>query len=123
MPPFLALAEALEEVLGADVANTYRDGPWGFGDAAALAQLAKDGGFKDVQVRKHELPLIFEGGPGQLLLTLHAAAVAPMLALLSDTDQLSLARAVEFAARSITVDGAVRSHAASHILTATASAA
>ena len=92
---------------------------WGFGGSASLAQLAQDGGFSDVEVRKHELPLIFEGGPSQLLLTLHAAAVAPMLAQLSEVDQLSLARAVEHATRHITVDGAVRSHAASHILTAT----
>jgi SAM-dependent methyltransferase len=119
-PPFLALAVALEEVLGAEVADTYRGGPWGFGDAAALEQLAKDAGFVDVHVHKHELPVVFEDGPGQLLLTLQAAAVAPTLAQLSEADQLSLARAVEYASRHITVDGVVRSHAASHILTATA---
>jgi SAM-dependent methyltransferase len=117
-PPFLALANALEEVLGTEVADTYKGGPWGFGDSTALARLANDGGFTDVEVNRYELPVVFEGGPGQLLLTLHAASVATTLAQLSDADQSALAAAVEKASRHITVNGVVHSHAASHILTA-----
>jgi SAM-dependent methyltransferase len=117
-PPFLALATALEEVLGTEVADTYKGGPWGFGDSTVLARLASDGGFTDVEVRRYELPVVFEGGPGQLLLTLHAASVATTLALLSDADQSALAAAVEKASRHITVNGVVHSHAASHIVTA-----
>lgn len=117
-PPFLALANALEEVLGTDVAEAYGGGPWGFGDASALVQLANDGGFTDVEVHKYELPVVFEGGPGQLLLTLQAASVATILAQLSEANQLALASAVEKASRPITVNGVVRSHAASHIMTA-----
>lgn len=118
-PPFLALANALEEVLGTEVADTYKGGPWGFGDAAALARLANEAEFSDVEVRRYELPVVFEGGPGQLFLTLHAASVATTLAQLSDADQQALAAAVEKASRHITVNGVVHSHAASHILTAT----
>jgi SAM-dependent methyltransferase len=117
-PPFLALANALEEVLGAEVADTYKGGPWGFGDSTALLRLASDGGFTDVEVHRYELPVVFEGGPEQLLLTLHAAAVATTIAQLSEADQLSFAAAVEKASRYLTEDGAVRSYAASHILTA-----
>jgi SAM-dependent methyltransferase len=117
-PPFLALEKGLEEVLGAEVAGTYQGGPWGFGDSAALVGLAKKGGFVDVDVQRYELPLVFEGGPRQLVLTLHASAVAPVLAQLSEADQSALVAAVQDASRHITVDGVVRSHAASHILTA-----
>jgi SAM-dependent methyltransferase len=117
-PPFSALANALEEVLGPEVAATYRSGPWGFGDSSVLARLANDAGFTEVEVHRYELPVVFEGGPRQLQLTLGAASVATSVAQLSEADQSALSFAVENASRHITNDGAVRSHAASHILTA-----
>jgi len=119
-PPFAALASALGRVLGAESARAYEGGPWGFGDMATLARLMTDSGFTNVEVRPYELPLVFEGGPGQLLLTLHAASVATTLAQLPQTDLSALAAAVEEAVRPITDDGVVRSHATSHILTASA---
>lgn len=117
-PPFAALATALREVLGAETADAYVAGPWGFADSAALARLVEDSGFTKVSVRTCELPVAFEGGPAQLLLTLRAAAVAKTLAQLSEADQSALAAAVGEASRPITFAGAVRSHATSHILTA-----
>jgi ubiquinone/menaquinone biosynthesis C-methylase UbiE len=117
-PPFLALANALEQVLGSDVANTYRGGPWGLADSASLARLANESGFTDVEVRRYELPVVFEGGPEQLLLTLRATSVATTLAQLSEADQLALATAAQTACRHITADGIVRSYTTSHILTA-----
>ncbi len=117
-PPCLALENALEQVLGTEVADAFKGGPWGLADSASLVQLANDGGFSNVEVRRHELPIVFEGGPGQLLLTLRAASVAATLAQLSEADQSALAAAVERASRQITVDGIVRSHTASHVLTA-----
>jgi len=117
-PPFAALATALGRVLGAETADAYEAGPWGFSDSDSLARLVNDSGFTNVQVRRYELPLIFEGGPGQLLLTLRSASVATTLAQLPEADQLALAEAVAEAARPITFDGIVRSHATSNILTA-----
>jgi SAM-dependent methyltransferase len=117
-PPFAALANALGRVLGAETATAYENGPWGFGDSDSLARLVEENGFTNVNVGRCELPLIFEGGPGQLLLTLHAASVATAIAQLSEADRSALAAAVEEAAQPITLDGAVRSHAASYILTA-----
>jgi SAM-dependent methyltransferase len=117
-PPFAALANALGRVLGAETEDAYEAGPWGFSDSDSLARLVKDSGFMNVTVRRYELPLIFEGGPGQLLLTLSAASVATTLAQLPEADQSALAAAVEEAARPLTFDGIVRSHATSHILTA-----
>jgi SAM-dependent methyltransferase len=117
-PPFAALKSALGEVLGTETANAYEAGPWGFGDSDALARLVSDSGFTNVAVRRHELPLVFEGGPGQLLLTLRAASVATTLAQLPEADLSALAAALVAAARPITFDGVVRSHASSHVLTA-----
>jgi SAM-dependent methyltransferase len=117
-PPFAALASALGQVLGTETAEAYRAGPWGFGDSASLLQLVEDSGFTNVNVRRCELPVVFEGGPGQLLLTLHAASVATTLAQLTEAKRSALAAAVREATRPITFDGAVRSHATSHIVTA-----
>jgi SAM-dependent methyltransferase len=117
-PPFAALAVAVGQVLGGEEADTYRSGPWGLGDAEALTQLVESSGFSKVNVRKRELPVVFDGGPGQLLLTLQAASVAPALARLSVADQSALAAAVEEATRVITYDGVIRSRAASHVVTA-----
>jgi ubiquinone/menaquinone biosynthesis C-methylase UbiE len=117
-PPFLALANALEQVLGTEVADAYKGGPWGLSDSASLVRLANDGGFTNVEVRRYELPIVFDGGPGQLLLTLRAASVAATLAKLSEADQTALASALEESSSQITVNGVVRSHTASHLLTA-----
>jgi len=117
-PPFAALSQALGSVLGTETAEAYEAGPWGFNDADALARLVRDCGFSDVQVRRYELPLVFEGGPAQLLLTLRAASVATTLAQLPEADHAALVAAVEEAARPITFDGVVRSHATSNVLTA-----
>lgn len=117
-PPFAALKTALGQVLGSETAATYEAGPWGFSDPDSLAQLVKDSGFTDVKVRRSELPLVFEGGPDQLLLTLRAASVATTLAQLPEAELSALAAALEDATRPITFDGIVRSHATSNILTA-----
>jgi ubiquinone/menaquinone biosynthesis C-methylase UbiE len=117
-PPFAALANALEEVLGPEVAATYRGGPWGFGDSTALVRLAVESGFTDVEVDKFELPVVFEGGPRQLQLTLGAASVATAVAQLSEADLSSLSLAIDRATHRFTTDGVVRSQAASYIVTA-----
>lgn len=117
-PPFAALRSALGSVLGLETATAYEAGPWGFGDADALARLVSEAGFTSVHVRKVQLPLVFEGGPRQLLLTLRAASVASTLNELPDADLEALASAVEVAASAITLDGGVHSHAASHVVTA-----
>jgi SAM-dependent methyltransferase len=117
-PPFAALKRALGQVLGPEIAKAYECGPWGFGDAEALARLVGDSGFTNVDVRRYELPFVFDGGPSQLMLTLRAASVARNVAELSEADLSALAAAVEEAARPITSEGVVRSHAASHVLTA-----
>lgn len=122
-PPFAAVEAGIRQVLGEETAHVFRSGPWGFGDANVLAALVADGGFADVTVQRHEKPLVFEGGPEQLLQTVHATAVAATLATLSDEDFGAFVEAVEVAARPFTVDGVVRSHATSHVVTARVSGA
>jgi ubiquinone/menaquinone biosynthesis C-methylase UbiE len=117
-PPFLALANAVRQVLGTEVADSYQGGPWGLADSASLVRLANDSGFTNIEVRKYELPVVFDGGPGQLLLTLRATSVAATLAKLSKEEQTALASALEETSRNITVNGVVRSHTASHVLLA-----
>jgi SAM-dependent methyltransferase len=117
-PPFAAIASALREVLGDDTADAYVAGPWGCPDSAPLVRLVEDSGLNSVSVRSYEFPVIFEGGPGQLQLTLRAASVAATLAQLSEADQSALTVAIEEACQPITFDGAIRSHVTSHVLTA-----
>ena len=117
-PPFLALANTLAMVLGAQTAVAYESGPWGFKDLDSLLRLVNDSGFTNVKARRYELPLIFDGGPNQLLLTLRTTSVATILAELPETEQLALTAAVEETTRAITFHGIVRSHATSHVLTA-----
>lgn len=119
-PPFAALATALGRVLGADTEAAYRSGPWGFTDAASLVRLVEEGGFTNVRVRRFELPIVFEGGPSQLLLTLRAAPVTKTLSQFSESDQRALAGALEEASRPFNSDGTLRSRAASHIVIAEA---
>ncbi len=117
-PPFAALATALGQVVNTETADAYKAGPWGCGDSASLVRLVEDSGFTNVRARRCELPVVFEGGPSQLLLTLRAASVATTLAQLSEADKSALAAAVDEASRPITFDGVVRSYATSHIFTA-----
>lgn len=120
-PPFAAVEAALRQVLGEETAHAFRGGPWGFGDAHVLANLVSEGGFTNLTVERHEKPIVFEGGPEQLLQTIHATAVAATFAALSEAELAEFATAVASAARPFTVDGVIRSHTASNIVTATVS--
>ena len=90
-PPFRALGDAIEAVAGAELADRYRGGPWGFPDGERLGALLEDAGFDEVQVSTRVLPLSFEGGPAQLVSTL---AATPLAGELSDEDWRRLVEAV-----------------------------
>ena len=117
-PPFAALEAALGKVLGSDTAAAYRAGPWGFPDGTELGRLVEQAGFAHVDVGKHQLPVVFDGGPMQLLNTLAAASVATRLAELDESHQRALVEAVEEAAAPLVQDGAVRSELTSHVVVA-----
>jgi ubiquinone/menaquinone biosynthesis C-methylase UbiE len=118
-PPFAALAAALAKVIGDQIAAAYRDGPWGLAHSDLAAQV-KRAGFTVVRASRHQLPVTFDGGPGQLLQTLTASAVAADIATLDDTRKRALAVAVEEAAAPLVESGAVRSETAAQLVIATA---
>ncbi|MDQ3757023.1 MAG: class I SAM-dependent methyltransferase [Actinomycetota bacterium] len=95
-PAFAALAAAIAGVLGAELAARYRGRPWGLHEADELAGLLRQAGFADVSVVQRTTTGLFEGGAGQLVRTLAAAAVAPEVAALGEE---GYARLVAAAAR------------------------
>ncbi len=75
-PVWSALGEALQRVLGSEIADGLRNGPWGFPNPEPLRELLEHGGFREVDMSKHALPLRFEGGPAQVVATLAATGIA-----------------------------------------------
>jgi SAM-dependent methyltransferase len=118
-PPFAAIADGVEQVLGADVAAVYRGGPWGFADRDAIAALFVDSAFVDVDVVRWTMPVTFDGGAEQLVATLPAASIAAQVAELDEPGRAALV--VETAAAAAPIsddDGVVRSELSSYVVTA-----
>jgi SAM-dependent methyltransferase len=118
-PPFEALSIALGIVLGPDAQLAYRSGPWGLGDPEELSRLFEGAGFTNVLVERRTLPIVFEGGPAQLVATLPTAAVAPQVASLDQQGRDGLLAAVAEALAPLLHDGSVRSEMAAHVVRAT----
>jgi SAM-dependent methyltransferase len=110
-PPFCALANAIGEVAGAELADRYRAGPWGFPNGEHLGSLLKEAGFVDVRVSSHVLRVTFEDGPVQLAATL---AVTPLAAELDQLSDERKRRLIEALARHIG-DGPIESQLQSNI--------
>ncbi len=119
-PPFAAVAAGVEAVFGAESAEGYRSGPWGMGDPGELSGLFDEAGFTDVTVDREELPLVFEGGPRQLVSTLAVSGIGPRVAAADEDTRDRLLATVTEAAAALVVDGEVRSRATSHVVLATA---
>jgi ubiquinone/menaquinone biosynthesis C-methylase UbiE len=110
-PPFRALADAIEAVAGADLAERYRRGPWGFPDGKRLGALLEHAGFDEVGVSRRVLPVTFEGGAAQLVSTLVTTPLAGEIDQLSDEHRRRL---VETVARK-TGDGPIDSELESNV--------
>jgi ubiquinone/menaquinone biosynthesis C-methylase UbiE len=110
-PAMGAVADAIEEVAGAELADRYRDGPWGFPDGGPLAELLEQAGFLDVRVSKHVLPVTYEDGAEQLYRTLAASGIVEQLSKLADEQQQQLADALT----RITGEGQIDSEMESNI--------
>lgn len=117
---FEALAKAIGRVAGAQLEAAYRGGPWGLPDPNELEGLVRGAGFTNVQVTHHRLPLVWDGGPAQLVETLAASGIAAQVAALGDAGIRDLVAALADAARSLLEGEAIRSEAAAHIVTASA---
>jgi ubiquinone/menaquinone biosynthesis C-methylase UbiE len=83
-PPFAALADGVEEIVGEEVAQRYRNGPFGLTDPGTLRRLIADAGFDAVQISQEALPVKFDGA-AQVVATLAATPLA------AEIDQLTAA--------------------------------
>ena len=117
--PFAALATAIAEVLGADAARGYRDGPWGFSDAQQLGDELRAAGFVDVEVGRDEMIVVFED-VDHLIRTLGAAPVGAQVQALDPDGRRAFRRAVEKAAAPLVERGAIRGVTTCHTATGTA---
>ena len=114
-----ALADAVGAVLGKEAELGFRGGPWGLSDPEELARLFDAAGFTDAHIARRTLPVMFDGGPAQLVATLPAASVGPQLAALDDQGRAGLLAAAEAALGPFLHNGRVHSEAASHVIRAT----
>ena len=113
-----ALASAVGDILGKEAEIGYRSGPWGLPEADELMRLFDAVDFGDVIVTRQARPVVFEGGPAQLVATLPAASVGPQVAALDADGREALLAAAEAALKPLLHDGQVRSEAATHIVVA-----
>jgi SAM-dependent methyltransferase len=118
-PPFEALSIALGDVLGPETQRAYRSGPWGLGDPEELTRLLEGAGFTNVRVERRTLPIVFEGGPAQLVATLPTTSVAAKVGSLDKKGRDDLLAATAEALAPLLRDGAVRSEMAAHVVRAT----
>jgi SAM-dependent methyltransferase len=110
-PACSALANAIGQVSGEEVAQRYRGGPWGLPSAEALGTLLQQVGFVDVQITKRVLPVTFDQGPVQLVASLAASGVAEEIDKLSaEQKDLLLASLVR-----ATGNGAINSEMESNV--------
>lgn len=110
-PPFAALEGAIREVAGDEVADCYRNGPWGMPDSDQLRELLEESGFDDVRVTQQTLPLSFESA-AQLGSTLAASPVAVDLDALSPQRREQLTQALE---RRLAVGDALHAEAVAYL--------
>jgi SAM-dependent methyltransferase len=117
-PPFEALSIALGMVLGPDAQLAYRSGPWGLTDPVEITGLFHQAGFTNVRIERRTLPIVFEGGPAQLVATLATASVARLVSALDQQGRDDLLAAATKALAPLLHDGAVRSEMAAHVVRA-----
>ena len=112
------LARAVGWILGKEAEIGFRRGPWGLPEADELARLFEVADFVDVEVNRRVLPVVFEGGPAQVVATLSAASVGPQVAALDSAGRAALLAAAEASMAPFVHDGELRSEAATHIVVA-----
>ena len=114
-PPLAALEASIREVLGDQLADKYRGGPWGMPRAQDIAELLEAAGFTAVRVTHRTLPLTFDADPSQLMSTLAASGIAADLKEVSADTQDRLAEALARNVGEWVVGASIQSEAASHL--------
>ncbi len=117
-PVFGAMFDAIREAVDEGLADRYRAGPWGLPSGEELAALFADAGFDDVQVERHTVAVVFEGGAAQFASTLAASGIAAEIAALPAEAEARLFRAFRAYAAPLTLDGAIHSETVSNVVVA-----
>jgi ubiquinone/menaquinone biosynthesis C-methylase UbiE len=114
-PALAALEASIREVMGDQLADRYRGGPWGMPRAEDIRELLEAAGFTAVRVTHRTLPLSFDADPGQLMSTLAASGIATDLKGVPTDTQKRLAETLERNISGLVVDATIQSEAASHL--------
>ena len=118
-PAFDAMARGLDEVLGKEVGDAYRGGPFSLTDPGEVTGLFAASGFSDAPIARHALVGEFEGGPAQLASSLAVASIGPQIAALDPAGKAALVEAIGEALGPYLVGGSARSETATYIVVAT----
>jgi ubiquinone/menaquinone biosynthesis C-methylase UbiE len=116
-PSFAAMDKALRESLPDRQSEPY-ELPFRWPKAAELSAAFADNGFIDVSVAEVRRPLIYEGGMRQVFATLGASPVATAVAALDAPLRARLWTAAQRHLAPLVIDGQVRTHMVSNIVTA-----
>lgn len=114
-PVFAAMAEALRETAGGELADRYRAGPWGLTEEGDLHGLIASAGFKDVRVELRTVEVVFEGGADQFASTLAASGIAAEIAALRPEQRVELLEAFRKYANQLSYHGTLRSQTSSNL--------
>jgi SAM-dependent methyltransferase len=116
-PSFAAVDTALRESLPDRQAEPFGL-PFRWPKASELAAVFDEQGFTEVSVAEVRRPLIYEGGARQVFATLGASPVATTIAALDAAARTRLWSVVQRRLAPLVVDGQVRTHMVSNIVTA-----
>ncbi|HUZ80997.1 MAG TPA: methyltransferase domain-containing protein [Gaiellaceae bacterium] len=114
-PVLAALEATIREVLGDQLADRYRGGPWGMPRGEDIGDLLEAAGFTAVRVTHRTLPLTFDADPSQLTSTLAASGIATDLEHVSPDVRTRLAETLERNVSKLVIDASIQSEAASHL--------
>jgi ubiquinone/menaquinone biosynthesis C-methylase UbiE len=114
-PALAALEAAIREVLGDQLADKYRRGPWGMPRGEDIGELLEAAGFAAVRVTHRTLPLTFDADPSQLTSTLAASGIAADLDEVSPDARKRLAETFARNVSGLIIGASLQSAAAAHL--------
>lgn len=114
-PIFGEICAGLAETLPASIADMMK-APFSLNDPEQLKALAKEAGLKNVEVKTHSLPLIFENGIDQVVRVLDATPLAPQIAELGPEKQEAVTKCLQNRLKQFSNGDECRSTAISNIM-------
>jgi len=115
-PVFREICAGLAETLPSSIADMMK-APFSMGDPEQLQALGEEAGLKNIEVKTHSLPLVFEQGVDQVIRILDATPLAPQIAELPLEIQEALAKNLKNRLKQFLNGNECHSHQMSNILT------